>query len=343
MRASFPNTAGVGSRGACYIVGSKAQSHAMKQQRNSERRGTPVQLQDHEDRVSVGAGKLYVVATPIGNLGDISARALSVLAQADLVAAEDTRTTGHFLAHHAIGAKLVALHEHNEMVRAAELVQELVAGKTIALVSDAGTPGISDPGALLVARAMAAGIVVCPIPGANAAIAALSASGLAAPHFLFYGFLPARPSARRTALEALGALPYALVFYEAPHRVTECVADLAALFSGEREIVIARELTKVFEAIHRCSLAEAGAWLAADANRQRGEFVLIVSAAQVEKRQGLQAEAERVLGLLLEQLPLKQSVALAAAISGARKNELYERALAMRARGGAADSDRERG
>jgi len=253
-----------------------------------------------------------------------------VLAQADLVAAEDTRNTGHLLAHHGIAAKLVALHEHNEMQRAGELVAQLLAGTTIALVSDAGTPGISDPGALLVARARQAGIVVCPIPGANAAIAALSAAGLFEPHFLFHGFLPAKAGARRRALEALAALPCALVFYEAPHRVTECIADLAATLGGEREIVIARELTKLFETIHRCPLSEALAWLAADPNRQRGEFVLIVSGAQAEKQEGLPAEAERVLRLLLAELPLKQSVALAAAISGARKNELYERALALR-------------
>lgn len=261
---------------------------------------------------------------------DISARALAVLAEVDLVAAEDTRTTGHLLAHHGIGAKLVALHEHNERARAAELVARLQAGKSIALVSDAGTPGISDPGALLVAQAMAAGITVCPIPGANAAIAALSAAGLAAPHFLFYGFLPAKPAARRAALAALAALPHALVFYEAPHRVAECVADLATTLGGEREIVIARELTKLFEAIHRCRLDEAGAWLAADPNRQRGEFVLIVAGAPAQVEEALPAEAERVLRLLLAELPLKQSAALAAAITGARKNELYAHALALR-------------
>ena len=302
----------------------------MEQEGKSEPRGAQPERQDHGVQTSEGAGKLYVVATPIGNLGDISARALAVLAQADLVAAEDTRNTGHLLAHHGIKAKLVALHEHNEMQRAAELVARIQAGKTIALVSDAGTPAISDPGALLVARALEAGLTVCPIPGASAAIAALSAAGLAAPHFLFYGFLPAKSAARRTALEALRALPYALVFYEAPHRVTECVAALAEVLGGEREIVIARELTKLFEAIHRCRLDQAGAWLAADANRQRGEFVLIVSGATVEAAQGLPAEAERVLRLLLAELPLKQSAALAAAITGARKNELYARALELR-------------
>ena len=226
----------------------------MGQHGKNAERGAQSERQSHEGHTSEGAGKLYVVATPIGNLGDISARALAVLTQADLVAAEDTRTTGHLLAHHGIAAKLVALHEHNEMRRAAELVARMKAGVTIALVSDAGTPGISDPGALLVAQAREAGVSVCPIPGANAAIAALSAAGLAAPHFLFYGFLPVRPAARRTALEALRELPYALVFYEAPHRVSECVADLAAILGGGRDIVIARELTKLFEAIHRCRL-----------------------------------------------------------------------------------------
>ncbi|MBI5911005.1 MAG: rRNA (cytidine-2'-O-)-methyltransferase, partial [Betaproteobacteria bacterium] len=175
-----------------------------------------------------------------------------------------------------------------------------------------------------------AGITVYPIPGANAAIAALSAAGLAAPHFLFYGFLPVKPAARRTALAALRELPYALVFYEAPHRVTQCVADLAAMLGAERDIVIARELTKLFETIHRCRLDEAGDWLAADPNRQRGEFVLIVAGAREQAREGLPAEAERVLRLLLAELPLKQSAALAAAITGARKNELYARALALR-------------
>ena len=300
----------------------------MKQ--HDDKQGARSEPQGHGGQASEGAGKLYVVATPIGNLGDISARALATLEQADLVAAEDTRTTGHLLAHHGIRAKLVALHEHNEMQRAAELVSRLQAGKTVALVSDAGTPGISDPGALLVARAREAGITVCPIPGANAAIAALSAAGMAAPHFLFYGFLPVKPAARRSALEGLRELPYALVFYEAPHRVMECVAELAGVFGAARELVIARELTKLFETIHCCRLGEAQAWLAADANRQRGEFVLIVSGAQPEAQQGLPAEAERVLRLLLAELPLKQAAALAAAITGARKNELYARALALR-------------
>jgi 16S rRNA (cytidine1402-2'-O)-methyltransferase len=302
----------------------------MDEQHKSKKRAMQSEPQGHGEKASEGAGKLYVVATPIGNLGDISSRALAVLAQADLVAAEDTRTTGHLLAHHGIAAKLLALHEHNEMQRAPDLVAQMLAGKTIALVSDAGTPGISDPGALLVARARQAGIAVCPIPGANAAIAALSAAGLISPHFLFYGFLPVKAAARRSALELLRELPCALVFYEAPHRVAGCVADLAATLGAEREIVVARELTKLFETIHRCPLGEAGDWLAADLNRQRGEFVLIVSGAPEREQEGLPAEAERVLRLLLAELPLKQAAAIAAAITGARKNELYERALALR-------------
>ena len=300
-------------------------------QEGTAAKGIQAARQGHVEEASGGAGKLYVVATPIGNLGDISARALAVLAQADFIAAEDTRNTGNLLSHHGIDAKLVSLHEHNEVERASELVARMMAGKTIALVSDAGTPGISDPGAMLVAQARDAGITVSPIPGANAAISALSVAGLAAPHFLFYGFLPVKSAARRKALEALRDLPYALVFYEAPHRVTECVADLTAVFGGEREIVIARELTKLFESIHRCRLDQAGGWLDMDANRQRGEFVLIVPGAQEPKQEGLSAEAERVLVLLLAELPLRQSTALAAAITGARKNELYARALALRA------------
>jgi 16S rRNA (cytidine1402-2'-O)-methyltransferase len=294
---------------------------------------TRTQTQGHGGKVSEGAGKLYVVATPIGNLSDITRRALEVLAAVDLVAAEDTRTTGQLLAHYGISAKLTALHEHNEVARAASLVEKLAAGTNIALVSDAGTPGISDPGALLVAQARAAGIEVCPIPGANAAIAALSAAGMAEPHFLFYGFLPAKSAARKKALEALRDAPQALVFYEAPHRVLECVADLAATLGPGRDIVIARELTKLFESMRRLPLADALAWLEADANRQRGEFVLIVSGAPERARDAFPAEAERVLGLLLDALPLKQAVSLAAGITGLRRNDLYARALELRGTG----------
>ncbi len=270
---------------------------------------------------------LYVVATPIGNLRDISLRALDVLMSADAIAAEDTRNTAHLLTHYGIAAqRLMALHQHNERGAAEKIIALLAQGQSVALVSDAGTPAVSDPGALLVEAVRAAGYRVIPIPGANAALAALSAAGLPAPHFLFYGFLPNKSAARCRELQDISALPFTLVFYEAPHRILECVADLRNVFGGERQIVFAREITKLFESIHRCTLAEAMAWLNADANNQRGEFVLLVSGA-AEKQEGLDAEAERILTLLLKDLPLKQAVQLAVQITGIGRNELYQRAL----------------
>ncbi len=273
---------------------------------------------------------LYVVATPIGNLRDLSLRALDVLASADVIAAEDTRNSGHLLTHHGIAAKrLMALHQHNERGAAEKVIALLAQGLSVALVTDAGTPAVSDPGALLVADVRAAGYRVIPIPGANAALAALSASGLPAPHFLFYGFLPNKSAARCRTLQDLIALPYTLVFYEAPHRILECVADLHSVYGGERQIVFAREITKLFESIHRCTLSVAMDWLNADANNQRGEFVLLVSGA-ITQEEGLDAEAERVLSLLLKELPLKQAVQLAVQITGVGRNELYPRALQIK-------------
>ena len=273
---------------------------------------------------------LYVVATPIGNLGDITLRALDVLGAVEVVAAEDTRNTRHLLQHHGIGdTKLLALHQHNERARSEKIVTLLQQGKSVALVTDAGTPAVSDPGALLVGAVRAAGFRVIPIPGASAAIAALSASGLASPHFLFHGFLPNKSAARRAALQALADLSCTLVFYEAPHRILECVADLHAVFGGAREIVFARELTKLFENIHRCTLGTALDWLNRDPNNQRGEFVLLVSGA-APRNDDLDAQAERVLAALLSELPLKQAVGLAVQITGLNKNALYERALALK-------------
>ena len=274
------------------------------------------------------APALYVVATPIGNLGDISLRALDVLRAAELVACEDTRHARPLLDHHGVTATLLAVHQHNEQQAAARLIEAIAAGKRVALISDAGTPGVSDPGARTVATVQAAGLRVVPIPGASAAVTALSASGLTDTHFHFVGFLPAKVSARKTALEKLAPVEAALVFYEAPHRVVETVDDLLAVLGGEREIVIARELTKLFEQIVRLPLADAPAWLAADSNHQRGEFVLIV--AGPVPREGLDAEAERVLKLLLADLPTKQAAKLAAEITGVGKNELYQRALALK-------------
>ena len=273
---------------------------------------------------------LYVVATPIGNLGDITLRALEVLDGADVIAAEDTRNTKHLLQHHGItDSKLLAVHQHNERGAAERISGLLQQGQSVALVTDAGTPAVSDPGALLVEAVRNAGFRVVPIPGASAAIAALSASGLASPHFLFYGFLPNKSGARRTALETLAQQDCTLVFYEAPHRILECTADLLAVFGGKREIVFARELTKLFESIHRCKLDEASAWLNSDANNQRGEFVLLVAGAPA-RQEALDVEAERVLTLLLAELPLKQAVQLAGQITGQPKNALYQKALTLK-------------
>ena len=277
---------------------------------------------------------LYVVATPIGNLKDLTFRALEVLRSVDVIAAEDTRVTSKLLNHYAIAAKkLIALHEHNEQRTAPQVIAQLDAGRSVALVSDAGTPAFSDPGARVVAAVREAGFPVIPIPGPNAAAAALSVSGLAGAHFLFYGFLPAKAGERRTALEAIAPLPYMLVFYEAPHRVIEAVADLARALGASRRLLIAREITKLFETIHECALGEAEAWLRADTDRIKGEFVLIVEGAPQRDAAAL-GEATRTLKILLDELPVKQAAALAAQITGARKNELYALALALRKNAG---------
>jgi len=283
----------------------------------------------HGDTRGKPRATLYVLATPIGNLGDIGLRALEVLQSVDAIAAEDTRVTGLLLAHYGITKRLIPVHEHNERRAAGQVLALLAAGQSLALTSDAGTPAISDPGALLVAAVRSAGFPVKPVPGPNAAIAALSASGFTAPHFLFYGFLPERAAARRKALAPLARLPFTLVFYEAPHRIVESVADLREVLGGSRRIVLARELTKLFETMHACSLAEVEAWLASDPNQRKGEFVLIVEGADG----GAAADtgsAQRTLAILLDALPLKQAVGVAAKITGGKRNELYRAALAMR-------------
>jgi 16S rRNA (cytidine1402-2'-O)-methyltransferase len=272
---------------------------------------------------------LYVVATPIGNLRDVTLRALDVLARADAIAAEDTRVTAKLLQHHGIAGRLLAVHAHNERRAACRVLALLAAGGAVALVSDAGTPGIADPGARVVAAAREAGYPVVPVPGANAAVTALCASGFETPQFLFYGFLPSRAAARRRALAGLADLPYTLVFYEAPHRIADSLADLAAALGGARRLLVARELTKRFETLHACRLDEAGAWLAARRDNARGEFVLVVEGAP--PREAGADEARRVLSALLAQLPLKQAVALAAAITGGARNTLYALALDMKA------------
>lgn len=271
---------------------------------------------------------LYVVATPIGNLADLGLRAQETLRGVEAVAAEDTRVTRRLLAHYGIAKRLIPVHEHNEQRAVAGVLALLRDGRSVALTCDAGTPAISDPGAVLVAAARAAGFQVTPLPGPNAAIAALSVCGFGAPHHLFYGFLPARAAARRRALAGLAHLPYLLVFYEAPHRVQECVSDLRAVLGETRRIVIARELTKLFESVHACTLAEAAEWLAADPLRRKGEFVLIVEGAA--ETTTAEDAGQRALEALLSELPLRRAVDLAARITGGRKNELYRLALTLK-------------
>ncbi len=281
-------------------------------------------------QTEVRSATLYVVATPIGNLRDITLRALDILANVDCIVAEDTRNTATLLQHHGIRAKLKSLHQHNERERAAQLIEQLSAGQSLALVSDAGTPGISDPGAILVEAVRKAGFQAVPIPGASALATALSASGMQALPFSFHGFLPVKSAARKKYLESIASQSGTLIFYEAPHRVTECIDDLATVFGSSRSIVIARELTKLFESIHRCVLGEAAAWFAVDANRLKGEFVLIVEGAATDVG-AANADMTRVLALLLaEGLPVKQAAKLAAAISGASKNDAYELALTLK-------------
>jgi len=272
---------------------------------------------------------LYVVPTPLGNLSDMTQRAIDVLRQVSWVAAEDTRHTAPLLKHYGSGARLLPAHEHNEEAAAQQVIGKLRDGESVALVSDAGTPAVSDPGARLVARVRAAGFRVIPLPGACAVVTALSASGLTEQHFLFFGFLPAKNKQREDELRALAGLPYALVFYEAPHRILETVSALIEVLGGDRTLVLARELTKLFETIHSCPLGEALEWLQADANRQRGEFVLLVSGAVASGDEG---EGERVLKLLLDDgVTVKQAARLAHVITGAPKNAMYELALSIKA------------
>lgn len=282
-----------------------------------------------QSKATVIPATLYVVATPIGNLRDITLRALDVLAAVDVVAAEDTRTTKHLLARYAISKTLFALHRHNESVLFTKIAGLLSQGKTVAIVTDAGTPAISDPGGLVVRFVREQGFKVVPIPGCNAATCALSVAGISNPHFLFYGFLPTSSGPRRRALANLKPHPYSLVFYEAPHRILECIADMTEVFGRDRRITFARELTKVFETIHGCPLGEALAWLEADSDRRKGEFVLILAGAEPPKDAELSEQARSTLQLLMHELPLKQAVRLTAEISGESKNRLYSLALSL--------------
>ncbi|SDY05858.1 16S rRNA (cytidine(1402)-2'-O)-methyltransferase [Nitrosomonas sp. Nm33] len=274
---------------------------------------------------------LYVVATPIGNLRDISLRALDVLAAVDVIAAEHIHITQRLLVHHAIHTRLITLHQHNERAATEKIITMLAAQKSVALVTDAGTPGVSDPGALLIHHVREQGYRVVPIPGANAAVCALSASGTVAPHFLFYGFLPTKPGERKRKLESLKSLTSCiLIFHEAPHRLLECVTDMIAVFGEQRQITIARELTKLFETIYTSDLGNALTWLQSDENQQKGEFILLLSPAAIEDSKLITEQAEHTLHILMKNLPLKQAVQLAAEITGENKKKLYAFALSKK-------------
>jgi 16S rRNA (cytidine1402-2'-O)-methyltransferase len=273
---------------------------------------------------AAAAGILHVVATPIGNLGDLSPRAQQVLRDVAAICAEDTRRSGQLLAHYGIATPLVALHEHNEEAIAGRVVERLLRGESLALVSDAGTPLVSDPGYRVVRAARAAGVRVSPVPGACAAIAALSVAGLASDRFAFEGFLPARAAARRERLRGLAAEPRTLVFYESSHRIEEALEDLVAIFGGERPAVLARELTKLFETVLDGSLAGLLANVAGDANQRKGEFVLVVEGAGEDAGAGARlAEGQRVYALLGAHMPPSAAARLAAEITGAPRKALY--------------------
>jgi 16S rRNA (cytidine1402-2'-O)-methyltransferase len=274
------------------------------------------------------AGALYVVATPIGNLGDISIRALSVLELVDAVACEDTRTTGQLMKRYGLSKPMIATHQHNEAEAAQKIIERLQRGERVAIVSDAGTPAISDPGTRVVDAVMNEGLCVVPIAGPSAVAAAISGSGLSGEGFHFVGFLPSKDGQRDSALQALSNSPAVLVFYEAPHRVLDTVSGMQHVFGEQRRIVIARELSKLFEQIHRCALSDAAAWLAADTNRQRGEFVLLIEGAKRNDGESdSMLEARRLLTILLQECSVSQAAALAAKITGVKKNALYTMAL----------------
>ena len=276
------------------------------------------------------AGTLYVVATPIGNLEDMTPRAIRILSRVDLIAAEDTRHSGKLLRHFGIGTEMVAVHEHNERSQVPKLIEILKSGKSIAFISDAGTPLVSDPGFQLVRAARQAGLSVTPVPGACAAIAALSVAGLPSDRFVVEGFPPAKSAARRAVFEKLREESRTLIFYESPHRILESLKDMAEIFGSTREAVLARELTKQFETVRGGGLAELHDWVEADKHQQLGEFVILIHCVPRAEREAMDAEAERVLKLLLEELPVSQAAALAAKITGLKKNKLYEYALAFR-------------
>lgn len=279
--------------------------------------------------VSIVPGVLYVVATPIGNLEDMSLRAVRILREVALIAAEDTRHSKHLLQRFGIHTPLISLHEHNEHSRISQLLAEMRLGKSMALISDAGTPLISDPGFHLVRSARAAHLQLVPVPGCSSLLAALCVAGLPTDKFVFEGFLPAKPSMRLRRLQALIQEDRTLVFFESSHRIQSSLGAMAAVFGGQRPAVLARELTKLYEQVQDDTLDGLQAWIAADANRQKGEFVVLVKGAPTPVEQSITAEACRLLAVLLEELPVKRAVTVAVKLTGLRKNILYDMALTM--------------
>ena len=272
---------------------------------------------------------LYVVSTPIGNLEDLTPRAVETLKKVDLIAAEDTRHSGRLMQHFAISTPMLAVHDHNERQRAQILVEKLSQGQSIALISDAGTPLISDPGYHLVSAVREAGYKVVPVVGACALIAALSVSGLATDRFSFYGFLPSKSSGRTQKLQQLAKVTHTQVFYESPHRIVAMVSDIVSVMGSHRQLVLARELTKTFETIYGGPAADVQAWLLADHNQQKGEFVVLIEGAEEEQLPDVGPEEERMLTLLLAELPIKKAAAITASITGHKKKALYDRALEL--------------
>lgn len=277
------------------------------------------------------SGTLYIVATPIGNLDDMSPRAASILSRVSVIAAEDTRHSGRLMQHLGIRKPMMALHDHNERDKAGQVLDRLAAAEDVALISDAGTPLISDPGYVLVREARARGFRVSPVPGACAFVSALSAAGLPTDRFLFEGFLPARRGARKAVLEDLARESATLVFYESPHRIVDTVREIERVMGSERELVLARELTKAFETFYAGGAGSVADALEADPHGSRGEFVVMVHGASETEVAVGSAEVDRVLGLLLEELPVKKAAKLAAELTGRSKNELYQRALELKA------------
>lgn len=283
--------------------------------------------------MSMNVGILYVVATPIGNLEDMTPRAVKVLQGVDVIAAEDTRHSGRLLSHFQVTTPTIALHEHNEREQAPKLITRILNGEDVALISDAGTPLVSDPGFHLVRLATEQGIKVVPVPGVSAVMTALSVSGLPSDRFVFEGFLPHKSGARQKRLQALVSELRTLIFYEAPHRILDTLADMGAVFGAQRQAVLARELTKTFETIKGASLGELLAWIKSDANQQKGEMVVLLHGAPESDSVSGEAEVMRILHVLSEELPLSQASALTAKITGLKKKQVYQMGLALSAKG----------